>query len=214
MLQAPVATVLMLAALAATAAAGHLRQGARDLRESGRRIIGLRRVSAEELIRLESLPATVAIRGRTAPGPEGLVRAPLSNVDCVWYRTTVEPAGSDGSDPIALTDEGARVHLSSELAGRTLVAGAPALVHTIVTGEQVVPAGLAVLAVGRPRRNGTGVVLEPTGSAGSGITALTDGELTRYVHDAAGLRARFVSPLVLCGLALFLLGLWCAAEGW
>jgi hypothetical protein len=214
MWQAPVATVLMLAALAAMAVAGQLRQRAHDLRESGRRLVGLPRVSTEELVRLESLPATVAVRARTAPGPEGLVRAPLSNVDCVWYRTTVEPAGTDGSDLIALGDEGARVRLSSELAGRTLVAGAPALVHTIVTGEQLVPAGLAVLAVGRPRRDGTGVVLEPTGSAGSGITALTDGELRRYVDDAAELRARFVSPLVLCGLALFLLGLWGAAEGW
>jgi hypothetical protein len=144
-------------------------------------------------------------------------------VDCVWYRTTVEPAGTDGSDRIALTDEVVRVHLSPELAGRTLVAGAPALVHTIVAGEQVVPAGLAVLAVGRPRRDGSGVVLEPiapvepggsVASGGSGITALTDGELTRHVEDAAELRARFVSPLVLCGLALFLLGLWGAAEGW
>jgi len=210
--QVPIATVLLLAALAALIGAGFLRQGSRELRDLGRAIVELPRVTTAELLELQSLPAAVSVRGHTAPGPEGLVRAPLSNVDCVWYRTTVPPTGTDGSDQIALTDAGSRVHLSTGLAGRTLVAGAPALMRTLVTGEELVPAGVAVLAVGRPRRQAAGVVLEPSESLeSSGITALTDHELIDHLDGAADLRARFVTPLVLCGLALLILGVWAAA---
>ena len=45
--------------------------------------------TCEQLNSAGSLPRRVAVTGVTAPGLHGLLRAPVSGEDCVWYESTV-----------------------------------------------------------------------------------------------------------------------------
>ncbi|MGC4891527.1 hypothetical protein [Micromonospora sp. DT227] len=50
------------------------------------------------------LPRRFAVYGETAPGPAGLVVAPLSGVEAVWFRTTVYTVDSAGDPPLTSTN--------------------------------------------------------------------------------------------------------------
>jgi hypothetical protein len=54
-------------------------------------------------------PGRVAVGGVTAPGPDGMVTAPLSGVECVWYRVRVTRsfARGDSTDTDVLVDHAA-----------------------------------------------------------------------------------------------------------
>ncbi|WJK34322.1 hypothetical protein [Solwaraspora sp. WMMA2065] len=93
----------------------------------------------------------VAVVGRTVAGPDGPVQAPLSGIDCVWYRVVVarqdtigsnEGVGSvelyttsGGTGPIPVVDgpQSLPLHVAAELAGQALVPWAGALFETSVT---------------------------------------------------------------------------------
>jgi hypothetical protein len=77
--------------------------------------------------------------------------------------------------------------------------------------EQLVPAGLDVLVVGRPRWGRDGLVLEPAGQ-GTGTSPLTDRELSEHAYQLAAREGRSVRPLLLAAGVLFLLGLIAAAA--
>ena len=79
-------------------------------------------------------PWRVAVGGVTAPGPDGMVTAPLSGVECVWYRLRVTrsfPRGDSideesvldqvGGDPIGLVNRSDKILVSSDLFYRALL---------------------------------------------------------------------------------------------
>ncbi|MFI6133754.1 hypothetical protein [Micromonospora sp. NPDC051141] len=50
------------------------------------------------------LPGRMAVYGETAPGPAGLVVAPLSGVEAVWFHTMVYTVDSSGDPPLTSTE--------------------------------------------------------------------------------------------------------------
>ncbi len=50
------------------------------------------------------LPRRMAVYGETAPGPAGLVVAPLTGVEAVWFRTMVYTVDSSGDPPLTSTE--------------------------------------------------------------------------------------------------------------
>jgi hypothetical protein len=79
-------------------------------------------------------PWRVAVGGITAPGPDGMVTAPLSGVECVWYRVSVtrplvrgDSTDEDvlvdhvAGDPIGLVNRSDRILVSADLFYRALL---------------------------------------------------------------------------------------------
>jgi hypothetical protein len=89
-----------------------------------------------QLLRAVRLPRRVTVQGRTVAGPEGVLTAPLSREECVWYRVRIwydywdarhevntdsmawERAG--GGDEVRLDDSTGVVLVSSDLLWRDL----------------------------------------------------------------------------------------------
>jgi hypothetical protein len=111
-------------------------------------------LSSRQLLDVEQLPRQVAVQGETAPGMAGMLMAPLSLQECVWYRVQIWDEhrfslGSDersvrnlafehtASDMIAVADATGTVHVSSVLLTRSLPGYTGSLVESSWTGEPV-----------------------------------------------------------------------------
>jgi hypothetical protein len=105
--------------------------------------------TCEQLNSAGSLPRRVAVTGVTAPGLHGLLRAPVSGEDCVWYESAVINDFSVNESPhhwacrlapesfVAVADGPARVFLTPYLA-RKLIGPKSAAVMT-QTIDEVTP---------------------------------------------------------------------------
>lgn|GEM_PF-2054778 len=127
----------------------------RRLRRLAELVSGTPRLTAEDAasaVAAEQVAAgRVAVVGRTVAGPGGLVPAPLSGIDCVWYRIVVirqDTVGSNegvgsfelyttsgGTDPIPVVDgpQTLLLHVTVELAGQALAPWAGSLFEVSVT---------------------------------------------------------------------------------
>src|SRR6202035_2700202 len=87
--------------------------------------------TCEQLNSAGALPRRVAVTGVTAPGLHGLMRAPVSGEDCVWYESTVINDFSDDQRRdwecrlapesfVAVADGPARVFLTPDLARKRI----------------------------------------------------------------------------------------------
>jgi hypothetical protein len=106
-------------------------------------------LTCEQLNSAGSLPRRVAVTGVTAPGLHGLLRAPVSGEDCVWYESAVINDFSVSESRhdwvcrlapesfVAVADGPARVFLTPYLAGK-LIGPQSAAVMT-ETIEEVTP---------------------------------------------------------------------------
>jgi hypothetical protein len=141
---------------------------------SWRSLCRLRRLISQmedgRLVRGAKLPHRAAVAGRITTGRPGLLRAPRSGTECVWYQVEYARSPSDGdrvdrwielhpdAELIAVADRSGTVFLTPHLA-RTVLEG-PDIVTITAAGfdgdtawqEAVIPPGLTVFAVGRPRR--------------------------------------------------------------
>jgi hypothetical protein len=121
---------------------------------ASRRLAAVPVLRSRQLRDVERLPRRVAVQGKTAPGRAGLLTAPLSQQECVWYRVQIWDEhrfsfGSDeraiqdlalehaASDLIAVADETGTVHLSPALLTRSLPGYTGSLVESSWTGEPV-----------------------------------------------------------------------------
>jgi hypothetical protein len=103
-------------------------------RVAQRRLVEIPEWPMGQLIREPSPPWRVAVGGVTAPGPDGVVTAPLSGVECVWYRLRVTRSYSRGDsvhteslldlvggDPVGLVNRSDKILVSSDLFYRALL---------------------------------------------------------------------------------------------
>lgn len=126
----------------------HMLVRVRTVRQDHAKILGAPRLTVEELACLEQPPNHLILTGKTSAL---VVRAPLSDEECAWYKVVaghLDTVGSNegeqlyakytktsGSDDIALVGTGdgsTTVWLSPELAQKPLVKGAIPLTHTTV----------------------------------------------------------------------------------
>jgi hypothetical protein len=108
--------------------------------------------TCEQLNSAGSLPPRVAVTGVTAPGLHGLLRAPVSGEDCVWYESAVINDFSEAEsrrdwvcrlapEPfVAVADGPARVFLTPDLA-RKRIGPKNAAVATQTIDEVTRPTG-------------------------------------------------------------------------
>jgi hypothetical protein len=114
-----------------------------------RKVARMPLLTCEQLNSAGSLPRRVAVTGVTAPGLHGLLRAPVSGEDCVWYESAVINDFSVSESRhdwvcrlapesfVAVADGPARVFLTPYLAGK-LIGPQSAAVMT-ETIEEVTP---------------------------------------------------------------------------
>jgi len=104
--------------------------------------------TCEQLNSAGALPRRVAVMGVTAPGLHGLLRAPVSGEDCVWYESTVINDFSDDQRRdwacrlapesfVAVADGPARVFLTPDLARKRIGPKSTAVVTQTI--EEVTP---------------------------------------------------------------------------
>lgn len=114
--------------------------------------------------------ANTAISGHTGSPGRGVLRAPRSGAECVWYQIEYahSPTRDDhlerwvdfhpGAELVPVTDGSGTVYLTPELARTTLIG--PAIAAISASGrdgdtawqEVIIPPGVPVFAIGKPAR--------------------------------------------------------------
>lgn len=111
---------------------------------------GTRVIPCGELAWGRDQSGIATVYGRTGPGPEGMLRAPLSGEECVWYRIEVSHlddgvhrmySGTRGA-VINLTDASGSILVEAELLQKAIYdhdRSDPVIIETLVEGTQYSP---------------------------------------------------------------------------
>src|SRR5450755_4441456 len=162
--------------------------------------------TCEQLNSAGSLPRRVAVTGVTAPGLHGLLRAPVSGEDCVWYESAVINDFSVNESPhhwacrlapesfVAVADGPARVFLNI-----------PLITNHFSISETIVRPGMEIFVIGKPsRKPGVGIVLKVRPI--SGVSSLPAADVHRYLDSRATRSLRLIGISFVAGLALIPIG--------